>query len=47
MYGKKISSVYLIDLNLKEKYKMINKRRNTQIKANAPIVELMNLIWGL
>lgn len=26
---------------------MLNKNRRNTIKANAPIVKLMNLVWGL
>lgn len=39
----------MISGNLKKEKgnSMKNIRRNTIIKANAPIVKLMNLIWGL
>jgi uncharacterized protein YlbG (UPF0298 family) len=30
-----------------EVMKKYNIRRNSTVKANAPIVKLMNLIWGL
>ena len=43
--GMKKHSHNLIELKGTEMIK--NIRRNTIIKANAPIVKLMNLIWGL
>lgn len=40
-----LSSGYLLEVKGQN---MLNKnRRNTIEKANAPIVKLMNLIWGL
>jgi hypothetical protein len=43
--GMNLSSALL---KIRKGQKMFNKnRRNTIIKANAPIVKLMNLIWGL
>lgn len=40
-----LSSEYLKEMKGQN---MLNKnRRNTIVKANAPIVKLMNLVWGL
>ena len=34
-------------MKVKVKFMKYNTRRNSTIKANAPIVKLMNLVWGL